>query len=102
MSGEEVQLPFYALLADQAIQQVEYLSLDGNRFGSRSILQGDELHTLVSQNGERLHIIMDELVNGAPLPAWGDEKTCSYCAMAGICRRSTWLDPDSSTNRKRA
>lgn len=98
MSGEEVQLIFYALLADQAVHQVEYLSLDGNRFGSRTTLRGDELHTLVKQNGERLRTSMKELAKGAPLPAWGDEHTCSYCAMAGVCRRWAWSDPAPFAN----
>jgi len=94
MDGEDVQLIFYALLADQTVQQVEYLSLDGNRFGSRAILQGDSLRTLAKQNGARLRSIMDELAKGAALPAWGDEQTCGYCAMGGVCRRAAW--PDST------
>ena len=92
LNGEEVQLPFYALLADDAVHQVEYLSLDSNRFGSRTVLQGDELQAIVEQNGERLDNLMTELAMGAQLPAWGDELTCRYCAMAGICRRSAWTD----------
>ena len=92
LNGEEVQLPFYALLMDDAIHQVEYLSLDANRFGSRTVLQGDELHAIVEQNGERLNALMTELAMGAPLPAWGDELTCRYCPMAGICRRPAWKD----------
>ena len=98
MDGEEVQLIFYALLADQAVHQVEYLSLDGNRFGSRTIVRGKELDALVKQNGERLLTIMDELAKGAPMPAWGDEKTCSYCAMGGVCRRDVWLNPPPPAN----
>jgi len=97
LNGEEVQLPFYALLADDAVHQVEYLSLDANRFGSRTILQGDELQAIVEQNGERLHTLMTELAKGVPLPAWGDELTCRYCAMAGICRRSAWTDATPAT-----
>ena len=92
INGEEVQLPFYALLADDAVHQMEYLSLDATRFGSRTVLQGDELHAIVEQNGERLHTLMTEVAMGATLPAWGDELTCRYCAMAGICRRSAWAD----------
>jgi ATP-dependent helicase/nuclease subunit B len=92
LNGEEVQLPFYALLTNDAVHQVEYLSLDANRFGSRTVLQGDELQAIVEKNGERLHTLMTELAMGAALPAWGDELTCRYCAMAGICRRSAWTD----------
>ena len=101
MDGEEVQLIFYALLADQAVHQVEYLSLDGNRFGSRAIVRGEELDVLVRQNGERLVAVMDDLANGAALPAWGDDHTCSYCAMGGVCRRAAWLSPPPQTNMEK-
>ena len=99
VSGEEVQLAFYALLADRPIQQVEYLSLDGNRFGSRAVLHGDELSELAKQNGERLLAVMDEIAKGTPLPAWGDEHTCEYCKMAGICRRAAWIEVTPSVNQ---
>lgn len=98
LSGEEVQLPFYALLADEPVQRVEYLSLDGHRFGSRAIMEGEPLHTLAAQNGVRLHAIMNQLANGAPAPAWGDDNTCRFCAMAGICRRAAWLETAPSPN----
>ena len=90
LSGEEVQLPFYALLTPEPTRQVEYLSLDGNSFGSRASLEGETLHTLVAQNAERLGTVMGQISNGAPLPAWGDDDTCRFCAMAGICRRESW------------
>lgn len=90
VGGEKVQLIFYALVTNRPIHQVEYLSLDGNRFGSRTLLQGDELYTLVERNAERLRSVMDELVQGANLPAWGDEYTCDSCAMSGVCRRPVW------------
>ncbi|MEJ2553871.1 MAG: PD-(D/E)XK nuclease family protein [Gammaproteobacteria bacterium] len=92
MGGEQVQLPFYVLLADRPVRQVEYLSLDGNRVGSRAVLDGDELNELAKQNGERLLAIMDEMAKGAPLPAWGDAHACEYCMMAGVCRRAAWID----------
>ncbi len=96
--GEEVQLPFYALLADRAIHQAEYLSLDGNRFGTQALLQGEELRELTEQNGERLSTILNELADGAASPAWGDEQTCSHCAMTGVCRLSTWTLPTTAKN----
>jgi ATP-dependent helicase/nuclease subunit B len=100
LNGEEVQLPFYALLTDDAVHQVEYLSLDANRFGSRTVLQGNELHAVVGQNGERLNTLMIEIALGAALPAWGDELTCRYCTMAGICRRSAWTDATPAASVK--
>lgn len=99
LSGEEVQLPFYALLANRPIQQVEYLSLDGNRVSSRAVLHGDELNELAKQNGERLLAVMDEITKGTPLPAWGDEHACEYCMMAGVCRRAAWIEVIPSVNQ---
>jgi ATP-dependent helicase/nuclease subunit B len=95
-SGEEVQLPFYVMLADEPVQRVEYLSLDSRRFGSRAVLEGETLHELVAQNDERLRAVMNQLANGAPVPAWGDDRTCRYCAMAGLCRRAVWRETASS------
>jgi ATP-dependent helicase/nuclease subunit B len=97
-SGEKVQLPFYALLSGDPVQQVEYLSLDSHRFGSRAVLEGETLHALVAENGSRLHTIMRQLANGASLPAWGDDDTCRYCAMAGVCRREAWSETVSPPN----
>ena len=95
LSGEEVQLPFYALLADEPVQRVEYLSLDSNRFGSRAVMEGEILQDIVAKNGERLRAVMNQLANGAPAPAWGDDHTCRFCAMAGLCRRAVWLETAS-------
>jgi ATP-dependent helicase/nuclease subunit B len=61
-------------------------------------MEGETLHTLAAQNGERLHAIMNQLANGAPAPAWGDDNTCRFCAMAGICRRAAWLETAPSPN----
>ena len=88
--GEAVQLPFYALLSDDLVQRVEYLRLEGHRFGSQAVLEGEDLHDLIADNGKRLHTVMQQMADGAPLPAWGDDDTCRYCAMAGVCRRDVW------------
>ena len=93
--GEAVQLPFYALLAEGSghtpVARVEYLALDGDRVGSRSVLEGDEtVEPLKSAVGERLKGLMDAVREGAGLPAWGDEATCGRCRMEGVCRRQAW------------
>lgn len=95
MCGEEVQLPFYALLADRPVQRVEYLSLSAKNSDSRVVMEGETLRVITAQNGERLHTIMDELAKGARLPAWGDDRTCRLCAMAGVCRRESWPEAAS-------
>lgn len=91
-SGEAVQLPFYALLMPDPVQRVEYLGLD-QRVKSHGVLEGDALAVLAAANGERLVTLLDHISAGAPLPAWGDDRTCGYCAMRYVCRKDTWTAP---------
>jgi len=99
LSGESVQLPFYALLAEHAgnatVTQVEYLALDSARSAapvvkSKGMLETETLDTLTQDIGERLNVLVDQISKGTPMPAWGDEMTCEYCQMSGICRREAW------------
>jgi len=92
-SGEAVQLPSYALLAgpDATVAEVTYLGLDKERIDDNVSLKHDELEALCTATGERLAEILAMLRNGAALPAWGDETTCGYCNMKGVCRRQAWI-----------
>lgn len=92
-SGEAVQLPFYALLATggQVVDEVTYLGLDQPRIQDKVSLQGGELEALSTAIGERLGDLVEMIKEGVPLPAWGDEKSCGYCTMAGVCRRQAWI-----------
>lgn len=93
LRGEAVQLPFYALLADndtRHVTQVEYLRMDEGRITSPVVLQGDELEQLREANRERITILLEQIRAGTPLPAWGDEKSCDRCTMEGLCRRQMW------------
>ncbi len=93
LSGEALQLPFYALLAEhssQAVSQVEYLALEEKKLGSRVVLQDGELEQLSRSTGERLIQLHKEMGDSQGLPAWGDERTCDYCHMEGLCRRTVW------------
>lgn len=93
LSGEAVQLPFYALLAQQqqlAVNQVEYLALEGRKLGSQVVLQGEELEQLREATAQRLITLQREMAQSRGLPAWGDEAICRYCHMEGLCRRSVW------------
>ncbi len=94
-SGEAVQLPSYALLLGGA-QRVEYLKLDSGEVRPVSTLDGDELSELATAVGKRFNAVTTELRQGAPLPAWGDAVTCSYCDMEGLCRRQAWNTEDAS------
>jgi ATP-dependent helicase/nuclease subunit B len=92
--GEAVQLPFYALLHEQPLQQVEYLQLGkiNNRAQARTaaLLEGAALALLRDQHAERLQQLFTALRDQQPLPAWGDQQTCNYCDMDGLCRRQIW------------
>ncbi|MFZ5589841.1 MAG: PD-(D/E)XK nuclease family protein [Pseudomonadota bacterium] len=104
-TGEAVQLPFYALLAEnmtaddiienrslKKVERVEYLSLDGDQVKTAALLEGENLKTLKNEVAERLKTLLHDIRHGAPLPAWGDEHTCVRCAMSGVCRKQSWAD----------
>jgi ATP-dependent helicase/nuclease subunit B len=99
LTGEAVQLPFYALLAGQGLgqtaTQVEYLALDEPSAKTKATLTGNTLDTLAQQVGQRLTILLAELRAGAPLPAWGDDVACSRCQMSRVCRREAWQEKGS-------
>lgn len=85
-SGEAVQLPSYALSQSGGqVEQVEYLLLD-KQVKSGAILEGAQLAELSHAVAERLEHVLQDIAEGAALPAWGDEKTCGYCRMQGVCR----------------
>jgi len=93
LSGEAVQLPFYALLTSSEaspVSRVEYLALDELPVASKSALEGEELDELRRAIGRRLESLQQQLLDGASLPAWGDDKTCGFCKMAGVCRKQAW------------
>lgn len=91
MDGEAVQLPLYALLCGEANnKRVSYLQLDKKELSEKSVLIGDELLALAEQTAARLTTIIGELKEGVPSPAWGDETTCGFCDMSGICRKQAW------------
>ncbi|MBL1260837.1 MAG: PD-(D/E)XK nuclease family protein [Thiotrichaceae bacterium] len=89
-AGEAVQLPFYALLSDPAPHRVEYLALAKEKVKTAGVLEGEHLASLAEQNRVRLKQLMAEIHDGKPMPAWGDETTCGYCDMQGLCRKQAW------------
>ena len=91
--GEAVQLPFYALLAEQDFQKpvsnVCYLNLGQNvRIGTE--LSDEALETISQQISLRLEKLHSAMKTGQPLTAWGDTKTCEYCNMRRLCRKQAW------------
>jgi ATP-dependent helicase/nuclease subunit B len=90
--GEKVQLASYALLQDPPPAQVAYLKLD-REVRPGATLEGEALAELAAAVKDRLVQVLDAIDRGTPLPAWGDEQSCRYCRMDGICRRQAWLEP---------
>ncbi|MGM0593273.1 MAG: PD-(D/E)XK nuclease family protein [Pseudomonadota bacterium] len=104
LSGEKIQLPFYALLAQnpqRPVARVEYLSLDEKRVQSRSALEGETLEALTQQNLQRLNSLQQAMAGGQGLPAWGDDETCQYCPIGGVCRRQSWQEERAGITEQR-
>lgn len=89
--GEDVQLATYALLAGET-SLVMYLSLDESdgSVKTKANLEGEHLRSLTHDVRERLQTMVSMQHQGKPLPAWGDERTCSYCDFIGLCRKKVW------------
>ena len=97
-AGEAVQLPFYALLAQasaQPVTRVEYVAIKADKISAAACLEGEALSKLAHATEQRLIALIQELRSGAPMPAWGDEKTCAWCAMSGLCRKQMWVNEPS-------
>ncbi|MBI5451468.1 MAG: PD-(D/E)XK nuclease family protein [Gammaproteobacteria bacterium] len=97
IAGENVQLPYYALLAGQPRCQTVYLGLlqrdkHGQPVISEQRLDIATTSTLALQHFDRLSRLRSALNSGAGMPAWGDEATCARCDMQGVCRKQSWHD----------
>lgn len=85
-AGESVQLPHYALEAGD-VTRVEYWDLKAEKTVA---LDGDALAELSGGVSARLSTMREQLLAGQPLPAQGDQRTCSRCEFAGVCRQGAW------------
>lgn len=95
-SGEEVQLPSYAMLLDAVPVRVEYLKVD-QKVNAGPALEGDALEELTRATRQRLVTVLTDIEQGSALPAWGDARTCRYCEMDGLCRQQAWLETGQNT-----
>ena len=86
--GEDVQLPVYALLAQEAVKEAGYLSLD--KEVKMVPLQAD-LSELCAAVAQRLTEVFSALHAGAPLPAQGADAACNWCEVQGLCRRAYFI-----------
>lgn len=88
-AGEEIQLPFYALLAQAPDCSASYLALQRGKV--QELTPAYEMGTASRTLATRLLQDFVRIHAGAPMPAHGDERTCTFCEMRGLCRRDEWL-----------
>ena len=105
LSGEAVQLPFYLMLLLQQPEHqladkishaklafsAQYVDLgNGSKVTTKLTLNHDDLRPLAQQHHQRLIETMQQIRQGDALPAWGDDQSCKYCHMDGLCRKQCW------------
>jgi ATP-dependent helicase/nuclease subunit B len=83
--AENVQLPFYAWLAEA---EAAFLPIDDETVAPIG-LDGE---TDVEAISLRLPRLLEAIAAGAPLPANGVDAVCRYCEARGLCRKGTWLE----------
>lgn len=84
--GEDVQLPFYALLCPDA-GEAAYIVFDKE---IEQISPEQPLPDLSTAVAARLARLLEALTDGTALPAHGDSVSCEYCAARVLCRRDYW------------
>ncbi len=99
-SGESVQLPVYALLAQGLglgpVARVELLALHDAPVRGRTALEDEELAALAAATERRLQGVLEAAAGGRALPAWGDSTVCGRCEMSGLCRRQAWSEDEAA------
>ena len=86
---EDCQLPFYGVL-DARADRGGWVSLDGEARGDKRDVELPDFTQVVDWLIEQMQKDMTALAAGAPLPAFGDESACRYCAARGLCRKGYW------------
>lgn len=99
-TGEQAQLPFYAALFDEPIDEALFLYLQPDGVSDRDRLSGQRLEDLTVALRARLLGLIDAMHQGTPFPAWGDAETCRRCPAEGLCRKSFWIK--NGENKKAA
>lgn len=86
--GEDVQLPFYALLWGEPVDSALFLGMERDAIGDHPLKA--DVNRLAADVGARLAKLHDAMHEGAALPAHGVDDVCQYCEVAGLCRRKHW------------
>lgn len=93
LSGESVQLLFYALLYAKnypsdtwPVSELSFLKLDAKDFRYESV-DPDAIQQLCEAHWQRINQLVNDMQHGQTLSAWGEASVCAYCSYAGLCRR---------------
>jgi ATP-dependent helicase/nuclease subunit B len=86
--GEDVQLPVYALLFGEAVNEAAYLSIDKDK--PALIKLDEDVPGLSQQIKIRLQTLLNQIHQQSAMRAQGVEQICQYCEMRGICRKDYW------------
>ena len=91
LTGEDIQLSSYALLLDN-VQQTEYLRLDeaNGKVSSGAKLVTEDIEEITSQTSGRFIKLLEQIENSTPLISNGDDETCRFCSISGLCRKDFW------------
>ncbi|MDD5240248.1 MAG: PD-(D/E)XK nuclease family protein [Sulfuricella sp.] len=92
MPGEDVQLPVYALLLQDAVVEAAFVPVDEE--GEIKAAPQEEIYALGKAVELRLRELFNAIYRGAPLPAQGSDQACAWCEMSGLCRKDYWSDQD--------
>lgn len=87
--AENIQLTSYAMLLPE-VDNTLYLKLDNGKVAVAGLLEQEQLQQLTEDTTQRLNNDIEQIRQGAALPAWGDASSCAYCDMAGLCRKQIW------------
>ncbi|MFZ6673500.1 PD-(D/E)XK nuclease family protein [Undibacterium sp. Xuan67W] len=87
--GEDQQLPFYGLLANQDVAAASYVGLELER-GKIGDAASQDFHHWTQSLENAIKGNMQAIRNGAALTAQGTESVCQYCEMRGLCRKGAW------------
>ena len=87
-AGEDTQLAFYAALLEDDLLAAAYVNL-----GEKKPTKTYEQFEIVELRDDLIGGIlsdMEQIADGAKLPALGEGKACEYCAARGLCRKDFW------------
>lgn len=91
MTGEDVQLSSYALLFDE-VKRVEYLKLDeaNGKVSAGACLTEDDISDVSQKTRDRFIDLIRQMEQSTSLIANGDDDSCRFCRISGLCRQQYW------------